>query len=168
MIHRICLMSLASVAALLFVCGVDARQNKGGPTNKPAGQAAQATHAALIAELQQIHTLLSQAKHDYQGHRASAAGHVHKAIHALNHGNKTNATGQQAKPNKPATVNKPANTNAIKETQAASDTQLKEALAGLNSIQNQLASLPQGPKHAHAQEHLKKAINELNTALKIK
>lgn len=161
------LFCLASVMGLLSVSGVEARQN-----NKPDAKAAAGAHATVVAELQQVHTLLIQAKHDYNGHRATAADHVHKALHAMNHNNKTTTAKrnvQQQTVNKPAnTNNKPANANAIKETQTASDAQLKEALTGLHSVQNQLASLPKGPKHAEIEEHVKKAIHELHTALKIK
>jgi hypothetical protein len=153
------LFCLAAVAVLLSITGVEARQNK-----KVDGQAVAGTHATVVAELQQVHTLLVQAKHDYDGHRASAAGHVHKALQAMNH----NKTATAKRNVQQQTVNKPANTNGIKETQGASDTQLKEALTGLHSVQNQLASLPKGPKHAEIEQHLNKAIHELHTALKIK
>jgi hypothetical protein len=180
-------IGLASLAALLLACGVEAQQTPGKKGPNPAAQAAaaknQATHAALIGELQQAATLLEQAIHDYDGHRAAALHGVHQAMHALKHDmhhhNKTGATVKQPKPANPTTggtaaapqqqtANKPKNTNANKETQAASDAQLKQAMTGLQSVLNQLGSLPQGPKHVHAEEHVKKAIHHLHTALEIK
>jgi hypothetical protein len=164
--HHIQLGSLAALTTLLLAWNAAAKPN---PVNS---QAAAAAHAALIAELQQINGLLTRAKHDYEGHRAAAVNQVHKAIHALQHHIKAGAAGQPAKASNPTTTGipaQPANVgNANKEPQAESDTQLKEALTGLKTVHSQLTSLPQGLKHKLAEEHIRKAIHELHTALKIK
>jgi hypothetical protein len=159
--HRIWLWSVAVLATVLLAGSVEAKRNKG-----EAKAEAKATHATLIAELHQIMGLLHQAKHDYEGHRAAAMEQVHKAIEALEHDMHHHNKTKPGTPGAAAHHAKPGNSN--KEPQAESDLQLKEAITGLQAVHGQLASLPKGPKHAHAEEHIHKAIHDLHVALKIK
>jgi hypothetical protein len=116
---------------------------------------------ANVAALHKAHKLLETALHDYDGHRGKAAHLVKEAIHELsgNHQAKTKAAGAGANKNAPAA----AQANANKETQAQSDEQLTEAIKILTAVEGNL-----GTSHPKAAEHIKEAIAELNTALKIK
>jgi hypothetical protein len=117
----------------------------------PKGTANANTNAVTV--LHQVHGLLATANHDYDGHRAKAVHHVSQAIHELG--------GTHKGTNKGANANANGNGPAIREPQAQSDAQLQQAIQLLNGLQGQVAN-------AKAAEHLKEAIAELNTALKIK
>jgi hypothetical protein len=138
---------------------------------KAAKQQAQATqvqiHATLITELQQIHTYLANAKHDYNGHRASAVSNVHSAMSELHkemgHFNKQAAA--QVKLPKPALIN---STQRSQEDQAVSDKVLAKGVADLTTVHQQVQGLSKGPHHAQVLQHLTKAVHELNTALKVR
>ena len=142
---------IPSVLALSLVMPVEAAppaKTSSAKTSAPAG-------SGLATALHQAKTLLDTAIHDYDGHRAKAVGEIHHAIHELSpHHHKANHANQA----------KPANeTTTPGETQAQSDMQLKQALQILSNLQGQV------PKnHAKAAGHIEKAIEELNTALKIK
>ena len=139
-------------------------------TQHKAGQNSGNSTAALAA-LQQAHTLLAGANHDYDGYRAKAEHHITQAMHELGHqhgatGAGTTHKGGTAPANQGAAA--PANKgaavqgNANKEPQAQSDAQLKQALQLLSGLQGHL------PNTHKAAAHVQSAITELNTALKIK
>ena len=106
-------------------------------------------HASVLAQLHSAHAHLINADHDYQGHRARAAQEVAAAIHAItgkHHHHHAKAGG----PNRP------------RMPQAQSDTHLAQASKILSTA---VGNLPAGHK-ATAKVHA--ALNEINTALKVK
>ncbi len=118
-------------------------------------------HAALVAALHQAHTLLATANHDYDGHRAKAAEEVSHAIHALggqHHGHHALSTIHAAH-NIAGGI---ANVGKVHEPQAQSDAQLKQAGQIIASVHSQV------PSTHKASGHIQHALNELNTALKIR
>ena len=120
-------------------------------------------HAAL-ENLHKAHKLLVTADHDYDGHRARAAEEVHKAIRELegnHHHKKVSGTAPVTAP----VIAKPAKPkqHAMHEPQASSDAQLQEALQLLAASTTEINS-----KHPKAAANVAEAIQELNTALKIK
>jgi hypothetical protein len=124
-----------------------------------AGSAAK--HVEL-QDLRQAHKLLAEADHDYDGHRARAAEEVHKAIRELEskHRPKKVVTGQSPVVTaKPVKVKQPA----VHESQTTSDAQLRQALQLLESAAPEINS-----KHPKAASNVAAAIQELNTALKIR
>lgn len=111
--------------------------------------------------LHQAHTLLANANHDYEGHRAKAAAHVTQAIHELaGHQHGANGTGHKGAAG--AANNGAGRGNGNKEAQAQSDAQLRQAIQLLNGARGQL------PNNHKAAAQIQSAITELNTALKIR
>ena len=94
-----------------------------------------------VPQLEKAFTTLSQADHDYQGHRARAMGHIKAAIRFLGSSDS----------------DKDAH---VRESQAASDDQLNEAEAILQQVQAQVSG--------KALSHVQKAIEEIKIALSIR
>jgi hypothetical protein len=173
MVRRNWLLGLASLGLLLGT------QTPGTANPKQAQQAAQQAakqqqkanqtqvHATLLNELHAIHNTLVQAKHDYDGHRASAVGHVHKAMHEL-HQEMAHFNKQAAQQLKVPKVTEPTAQALKQEGQAASDAALQQSVTNLKTVHQQVVTLSQGPHHGQVVHHLNKAIHELHTALKIK
>src|SRR5579883_758797 len=117
--------------------------------------AATAHRKVVLSQLHAAHKLLIQADHDYDGHRARAAGDVSRAIHEL--------SGRHHKPGTAA--KKPGNAVAAntgkkhKMPQAQSDAHLREASQILTTVS---AQLPAGHR---ASRHVHDAIAQINTAL---
>jgi hypothetical protein len=176
---------LAALASLVLVSGLQAssKGNKvpssgGNKVPVPSGNKTTpqvSANPTLAAELHATRTLLQNADHDYQGHRAMAVHHVGKAIHVLGGHHHHTQTGSTNKPTAtPAVVNPQAaaqagNVQGVKNPlpQEVSDAHLKQALQQLQTIQQQLANST-GKNHGQAAGELQNAIAELNTALKIK
>jgi hypothetical protein len=114
-------------------------------------------NSQAIAQLKSIRALLHGADHDYQGYRVKAMHQITDAIHALE-GIKT----PPKKPHKPPTGQK-----GNHEPQAVSDAQLTQAIQQLQTVQSQLTGTT-GHHVAAASNHITKAIQDLQTALKIK
>jgi hypothetical protein len=116
----------------------------------------------VMERLHNAHKLLTEADHDYDGHRAKAAEAVHKAIMELEgkHPAKKTAGGAGA-----ATAVKPAQPNlpAVHEPQASSDSQLRKAREILDGAEKELQS-----KHPGASTRVAEAIKEIDIALGIK
>jgi hypothetical protein len=120
--------------------------------------------AELVQELRAAHKLLTEADHDYDGHRARAAEAVHRAIKELagnHHPKKVPAAAGTAGVAAAAPVAKKK--SAVREPQAASDAQLHQAQTILLGLQPELNA-----RHPKAAVHVTSAISEINTALKIK
>jgi hypothetical protein len=129
----------------------------------PTAAAAPSANSQLVQALASARTLLATANRDYDGHRASAAKEVRKAMAALGY--------RQPKTQAASTVNAGAVANpgaaagqgAIRKTQANSDTQLGQARQILQGVLSQTnVSRPK------ASAHLKAAILHINTALSLK
>jgi hypothetical protein len=159
---------LLALASLVLVSGVQANNkgNKvpGNGANKPAPQGM--THQQLINELHSTRTLLQNADHDYDGHRAKAVHHVGAAIHALGGHHHTQAGGTTTPAVNPQPVNAQGGKNPL--PQEVSDARLKQGIQQLQIIQQQLATTKPGKNHGNAATSIQNAITELNTALKIK
>jgi hypothetical protein len=153
--HLLRLPLWAALAALLFgaaAAGPSAAQGAKKNSTTPA-------HTPIIAGLHQTHALLQQANHDYDGYRAKAAHQVTKAIHVLDHHKKHN----------PGTTRPSNNQPPIREDQAKSDAQLRQAAQQLQTILNQLSSLPTADlRAAEAIPHVRAAIADIGTALQIR
>ena len=137
-----------------------------------AGVAAakQAVKLDEIAALKSAKKMLEGANHDYKGHRAKAVHAIHEAIVELEH---HKGTGKHVPANpavaaakaKEHAAEKAANaaTPKVHEAQLASDVQVKTAQQLLLQVH---AALSTG-NHPKAMGHVKIAIQELETALKI-
>jgi hypothetical protein len=122
------------------------------------------THAELIETLKKAHSLLVNADHDYDGHRAKAAEEVRKALEDLgDRPKKARATVAPTIGGVVAAVPVRAAQPKMHEPQAASDAQLREAEALLEGA---LAHL--NGKHPNAHKNVRAAIAEIKVALAIK
>jgi hypothetical protein len=101
---------------------------------------------ADVQAVRQAYRLLSQADHDYQGHRAKAMKHLHQAGRVL--GVSLKGDGK------------------TKEQQGNSDAQLKEAQATLQQMTAN--NNTGGQRHQRALQHVSSALSEISTALSIK
>lgn len=100
---------------------------------------------ADVQAVTQAYRLLSQADHDYQGHRAKAMKHLHQAGRVL--GVSLKGDGKN------------------KEQQGTSDSQLKQAQT---TLQQMTANNAAGKRHQRAMQHVNSALSEISTALSIK
>jgi hypothetical protein len=111
--------------------------------NGTAGRAP--ANPADVQAVTQAYRLLSQADHDYQGHRAKAMKHLHQAGRVL--GVSLKGDGK------------------AKEDQGSSDSQLKQAQS---TLQQMSGSNVGGKRHQKAMHHVHSALSEISTALSIK
>ena len=126
-------------------------------------------HHQIMQSLKAAHRLLSEADHDYQGHRHLAAEEVHQAIEELaHHHHKTGIVKTGIVAGSTATgvlVAKPKNAahspqGKVHESQAESDSQLQQALeAALQRL---------GASHAKAAANVHAAIAQINIALSVR
>jgi hypothetical protein len=114
------------------------------PVNYNTGGRGPANPADVQA-VTQAYRLLEQADHDYQGHRAKAMKHLHKAGRVL--GVALKGDGKAG------------------EQQGTSDSQLKQAQSVLQQMGANQAS---GARHQRAMQHVHSALGEIQTALSIK
>ncbi len=140
------------------------------PTNEVRAIQPVSPAGSIVGQLKSARALLSQADHDYQGHRAKAVHEISKAIHALQgSGVKSPLTPQQkaavlaARQAKAAAKQAGAAAKPMREPQALSDGQLRTALNTLVQVSVQL-----GTAKPNVRAHVDVAIGELKTALAIK
>jgi hypothetical protein len=158
--------ALALAVVIVLIPGTTAKASPGQAGARAAAAAGSAPFAAQVAELRQIRTVLEQADHDYQGHRAAAVKLITTAIHTLHppkHSTgqaKTHVTGTKTVSTTPKGGNN--------EPQAVSDAQLKQAMTALAAVQTQLAGTQSNTAATTAAATLGKAVQELQTALSIK
>jgi hypothetical protein len=108
--------------------------NRGTPANPADSQA-----------VYQAYRLLSQADHDYQGHRAKAMEHLRKAGRTLGISLKGDGKSQ--------------------EQQGTSDSQLKQAQTTLQTMTKNGVN---SRRHQRAMTHVNSALAEIETALSVK
>jgi hypothetical protein len=129
------------------------------PTTSPHSQVMQALKAA--------HKLLSEADHDYQGHRHLAVEEVHKAIEELgrHHHKSAIVIGSTASGVLVATPKNAAHSAHGKahESQAVSDGQLQQAQQMLEGALTRL-----GASHSKAAANVHAAIVQINVALSVR
>jgi hypothetical protein len=146
---------LPAVAVLLLSgLALATRAEAAAPTKKKV------VNAEVIAQLKSARALMHKANHNYKGHRAKAMHQTTQAIHALGGG------GKKKDPAAPPKVTPPTG-KRTPEAQAISDAQLRQAQTDLKAILTTLNSLPAGAGRAKAINHIKKAIADLDTALKV-
>ncbi|HET6328723.1 MAG TPA: hypothetical protein VFG04_28825 [Planctomycetaceae bacterium] len=114
-----------------------------GLAGNAAGKAP--ANPADVQAVTQAYRLLSQADHDYQGHRAKAMKHLHQAGRVL--GVSLKGDGKN------------------KEQQGTSDSQLKQAQT---MLQQMTTTNTAGKRHQRAMQHVNSALSEISTALSIK
>jgi hypothetical protein len=143
------------VAGLLLLAGF-ATPAAFGQTPTPPTSSTN-PNAQAIAQLQSTRALLHKANHDYQGYRAKGMHQITLAIHALE--------GTKA-PHQPK--HKPGGgQTGGHEAQQVSDAQLAQAIQQLQAVETSLVG--NANRHvAVANGHINKAIQDLQTALKIK
>jgi hypothetical protein len=124
---------------------------------------------------------LAEADHDYNGHRAKAAHHVHLALEDLGHHHHHAAAGGAAGSTASTGAAKAAAAGATPgavlpnkvahaagtghhEAQATSDRQLREAAAILQGVLGHV----NGSKHPRAMANIQSALGEIKTALAIR
>lgn len=137
------------------------------------GNANNNAYSQTVTALHQAHTLLANADHDYNGHRAKAAEHISHAIRELggqHHanggtnggtrifgatigGNKGHGNGAKAGG---------ANGNRMREPQAQSDAQLQKALGLIEGVSGHVSNTHK------ASQHIQSAVAELSTALQVR
>lgn len=174
-------LALALVSGLLLA-GTAAADNKTKPNPNPNPTPAPNKGVAkremdknermidgkIVQELKQIEGLLKQVKHDYDGHRAKALAEVGTAIRDLEQHARRTTTPAPKEPAAKKDDKKKEDSktskedDADKEKQAASDAQMKQALAGLLTVEKQLADYHQTKGYTA----LTKAVTEVETALK--
>ena len=123
---------------------------------------------SIIEDLRAAHKLLSEADHDYDGHRHLAAEAVHRAIEELEgeHHKKhavAKSSAASEEPEKAAAPVQAAGGKESKESQEKSDAQLRQAKELIAGVQEKLTK-----KHAKAGGHAATALSEIDTALKTK
>lgn len=169
-IRMVCRMMMwATFSCLLvvgpaFVFGNPPKHEEKGKAPAPAAKGKNAAPAnktmlEVVTGLHEAKLLLDTADRDYDGHRASAVGHVKSVIEDLTPllGNKKVVTAAK----KTETGPSPSTTPGL--TQAQSDAQLKQAREMIAELSGHIP-----PKHGFSVEHVKKAIAELDIALKVK
>ena len=119
MLHVGLMVAIALAGSLCFVSGAVAGP-KGGKS----------PFAPQLHELRAVRALLAQADHDYKGHRVAAIRQITMAIRTLRPASVVVKRGRGHAPR--------ANKG---ELQSLSDAQLKQAIANLVGIQNQLKGM---------------------------
>lgn len=134
-------VSICVVAGLIVATSAGAQQ-----------AAAKKGHSEVAKELHQAHKLLSEADHDYDGHRKQAAEEVHKALKEVGAEKKAVGHPPEKKPG-----------GHEHEPQAKSDAQLHKAMDILEKVHPKLVH-----HHPKAAVNVQTAIAEIKAALKIK
>jgi hypothetical protein len=132
----------------------------------------------IVSQLRATLNLLSQADHDYQGHRARA---MHAIGSAMNHLQPRSFSSSQYNLAAPTVATPAGASTAVAVTrtatngpgrnqmpQATSDAHLQNALQSLNGIQGELTNTGGTQHHVRARQAVQLAIQELNTALSIR
>jgi hypothetical protein len=139
----------------------------GGNPYRARNAMANPNNGQVIAALRSAMSLLAQADHDYQGHRARALGHVGTAVRHLEP-----AAVRRNQPNPAMAFQNAGNgAGAGKKNampQATSDAHLRNAMQQLNAVHTQLTNFGSTPNHARARGSVQNAIQELNIALNIR
>ncbi len=129
----------------------------------PTAATASTANSQIVQALASARTLLATANRDYEGHRASAAQEVRKAMAALGYRRQKTQAASTVNAGVAANPGAAAGQGAIRKTQANSDAQLGQARQILQGVLAQTnASRPK------ASAHLKAAIVHINTALSLK
>jgi hypothetical protein len=129
----------------------------------PTAATASTANSQIVQALASARTLLATANRDYEGHRASAAQEVRKAMAALGYRRQKTQAASTVNAGAVANPGAAAGQGAIRKTQANSDAQLGQARQILQGVLSQTnVSRPK------ASAHLTAAILHINTALSLK
>jgi hypothetical protein len=167
-------LSSVAIAALLsgsVLAGTPNRARAQAPAARAGRGAALANVRMQEAQaLVQAYAALVTANHDYQGHRAAAAGAVRGGLKIIEAGiAKHGSAAQQTTMNQQLAAVAAAEQTAkqtpmVKERQAASDAQLAQAQKILAQLQQTLAS----SKQQRVLAEVNKAIQEIQIALQVR
>lgn len=139
----------------------------------------QGLYRGIVSRLRSVHTSLARLDHDYQGHRVKAMRQIAQAIRQVSHGYYSGysstrfASGMSNPMFRMASQTGPRRSNLGNNrqpmSQAQSDARMNQALRQLQGIEMQLVNQNSGTLGgANASGHIQLAIQELNTALKIR
>jgi hypothetical protein len=167
-----------AIAGRVGARAIQARQFRGnnGANRGAMNQQRQNNHQ-IVSEIRGTMLILTQADHDYNGHRVRAIHQLQLAAHSMNPnrgggggaGNAGGAAGNRgAGRGNGGGARGAARTGANKMPQAQSDQHLQQALQRLGTIENQLANVGTNQGHATAMQHVRMAMGELRTALNIR
>ncbi len=139
----------------------------------------QGLYRGIVSRLRSVHTSLARLDHDYQGHRVRAMRQIAQAIRQVSHGysngysyarygsGMSNSMFRMA--SQTGTRRSNIGNNRQPMSQAQSDARMTQALRQLQGIEMQLVNQNYGTLGgANASSHIQSAIQELNTALKIR
>lgn len=157
------IVALVFSAALLTGLSTSPEARAVAPSLKGGSKGGQ--KAAEVEELHKAKGLLERADHDYDGHREKAIEDINKAIRTLHHGEK----GEKGEKGGKSEKHEPKKGEGGKEAQKKSDEQLREAVKILEEVEKHLHEKHAkggGEHHGKAAEDVKKAIVQLDDALK--
>ena len=139
----------------------------------------QGLYRGVVSRLRSVHTGLARLDHDYQGHRVRAMRQIALAIRQVSHGYSNGysyaryASGMSNPMFRMASQTGTRRSNIGNKrqpmSQAQSDARMTQALRQLQGIEMQLVNQNYGTLGgANASSHIQSAIQELNTALRIR
>jgi hypothetical protein len=138
---------------------------------RPPQQQQQTPDTTLVTELELAKSVLEQAKHDYDGHRASSIADLQKAIDMLSHHDQGKDDKKGKKDEKSTTEEKPQAKEKPKQAQpgqAKSDNLLRDAHNRLSAIHRQMTTGKASDLHKKAAAEVDNAMSEIDAALKVK
>lgn len=144
-------------------------QGQAASRNGAASGMIRQQHRTIVAELLGTRAILHRADHDYNGMRMRAIGQIDVALRHLGH-RSTNPAAMNggAGGNGQRRVSNVGNGNGGRMPQATSDAHLRQAIQRLQTIQQQMANLPNASRHPQAGASIQRAIADLNQALMIR
>ncbi len=162
------------LAAVILTLGLAVSLNA-APKKPRQMQQGPVADDVIITELELAKSVLEKAKHDYEGHRASAIDHLQTAIDSM----KQQKTGKDDKKKdakdapkddkstSDSTTDKPAE-NKPKGAHKVADDLLRDAYARLSTIHKQM-TIAKAPAHQKkAAGDITSAMTEIDTGLKLK
>ena len=115
---------------------------------------------SVTSQLHQAFSVLAQADHDYQGHRAAAMKEIHLALKSLNVKSAGKRTGGHNVNHTPHATAKKGGTGNGTESQSVSDAQLQSAQSILQQVSGEVSGV--------TLQHVSAALSQLSTALSIR
>ena len=166
------IMSLMTTVAAILSSAVFANRSQAQVATGRGARGATAANVRMqeAQALVQAYTALVTANHDYQGHRAAAAGAVRAALKTIHAGIvKHGSAAQQAAMNQQlasvaAAEQTAKQTPMLKERQAASDAQLAQAQQILIQLQQGLTTT----KQQRVLADVNRAIQQIQIALQVR
>jgi hypothetical protein len=165
---------LALFAGLLLIGESQAQQKKAKQQEKAAKEATNVVKQEMKGKeaelLKKAYIFMAMANHDYDGHRGKAMGNVESAVKLLDHSIMKKGTGNQKVLALEEEITSARakflakHEGTVHEPQAISDMQMREAYVLIRDMTPGLAEL----KQPRVEEHVKKALEHITIALKIR